>query len=104
MMVRLEDGGRYYPYSGQASAVVNTLRRAAENAGCRFLFSDRAEEISFAVRLLMRCVCRRRIVQPVSLRMMLMRPPRPALSRRADGRRAGFASVCSPERRYMAKI
>lgn len=47
MMVRLEDGGRYYPYSGQASAVVNTLRRAAENAGCRFLFSDRAEEISF---------------------------------------------------------
>ena len=42
MMARLEDGGRYYPYSGQAASLVDILRREAERRGCRFLLSDKA--------------------------------------------------------------
>ena len=48
MMARLEEGGRYYPYSGQASAVVKALERAAKKAGCRFLFSERAVKTEFS--------------------------------------------------------
>ena len=48
MMARLEEGGRYYPYSGQASAVVKTLERAVKRSGCRFLFSDRAVKTGFS--------------------------------------------------------
>lgn len=42
MMSRREEGGRYYPYSGQASSVVRALTREAQRRGCRLFLGDRA--------------------------------------------------------------
>lgn len=48
MMDRREEGGRYYPHSGQASSVVRALQSEAERRGCRFLLSDRAVAVGSA--------------------------------------------------------
>lgn len=50
MMARLEDGGRYYPYSGQAASLVDILKREAERRGCRFLLSDKAVQATLIGR------------------------------------------------------
>lgn len=42
LMARLEEGGRYYPYSGQAVSLVKVLERSARKAGCHFILSDKA--------------------------------------------------------------
>ncbi len=41
MMSRVEKDGRCYPYSGQASSLVSALSRAAHQAGCEMILSDR---------------------------------------------------------------
>ena len=47
LLVREEQEGRYYPYSGQASAVTDILLRRAESAGAGFLLEDPAVNCSF---------------------------------------------------------
>ena len=48
MMSRVEDEGRCYPYSGQASSLVGVLERAMMRAGAVIHLSDRAAEIKRA--------------------------------------------------------
>ena len=42
LMTRLEEGGRYYPYSGQAVSLIRVLTREAQRRGCRMMLGDRA--------------------------------------------------------------
>ena len=42
LMTRLEEDGRYYPYSGQASSLVRALTREAQRRGCLLMLGDRA--------------------------------------------------------------
>lgn len=85
VMIRIEDEGRAYPYSGEASAVSETLISEAESLGCLMLCSSCVREVS-------------KDGDDFRIRYILDKKSKPSGGKKGSGKnRAGKTAAADPE-------